>query len=131
MPSSPDQIRAARAAKQAENQAHRAMKRKGLGTKVVTTEVVLSHNEKIVLAAVKAELERVLAEQGDAVADKQARNGKIWEDFAQIKYTKLGLKAFAAAEAARWYEARHPRPPRPEGAKGKFGDTFGGDRGRR
>ena len=106
------------------------MKRKGLGTKVVVTERELSHNEKIVSDAVKAELGRVLYEKGDTEADKQARNGKIWEDFAQIRYTKLGLKSFAAAEAARWYEARHPRPPRPEG-KGKFGDTFGGPGGRR
>ena len=127
MPSTPDQIRAARAAKNAENQAHRAAKKKGLGVKIVTTEVVLSYNEKILAAAVVAELERVLAEKGDADADKLARYGKAWEDFAQIRYTKMGLKAFAAAEASRWYEARHPRPPRPEGKR----DSFGGDRGRR
>ena len=131
MPSTPEQIRAARAAKQAENQAHRAMKRKGLGVKVVVAERVLSYEEGIMKAAVVAELERVLAEKGEAEADKQARNGRLWEDFAQIRYTRLGLKAFAAAEAARWYEARHPRPARPEGGKSFGGDKFGGPRGRK
>ena len=131
MASNADQIRAARAQKTAENQSHRAAKKNKGKTVVVATDApVLSYNEKIVAAAVAAELEKALVEKGDVLADSLARNTRFWMDFAQIKYTAMKLQAFAAAEAARWYEVRHPRPAKPAGGK-RDGFGGGGDRGRR
>lgn len=105
----------ARAEKRSENQAHRAAKRNKVKAVVAVegAERPLSYNEKIISEAVKAELDKTLAEKGDDVADKLARNTNVWMDFAQIRYTKLGLRAFAAAEAQRWFEVRHPKPARP------------------
>jgi hypothetical protein len=113
----------ARAAKQAENQAHRAAKKNKAKTAVVEgTTMVLTHNEKIISDAIKVELEKELAALGDKAADSFARDTKCWMDFANVRYPKFGLAAFAAAEAQRWYEVRHPkpvRPPRKEFDKGR------------
>lgn len=106
----------ARAEKLAENQAHRAAKKNKAKTGVVVVEEAaryLSANEKIIADAIKVELEKELAEFGDKKADSFARDTNCWRDFADIRYSKFGLAAFAAAEAQRWYEARHPRPARP------------------
>lgn len=105
----------ARAEKLAENQARRAAKKNKVKTVVVVEENAryLSANEKIIADAIKVELEKELAEFGDKEADSFARDTKCWMDFANVRYPKFGLAAFAAAEAQRWYEARHPKPARP------------------
>lgn len=105
----------ARAEKLAENQAHRAAKKNKAKTVVVVEEATryLSDNEKVIADAIKVELEKELAEFGDKEADSFARDTKCWMDFANVRYPKFGLAAFAAAEAQRWYEARHPKPARP------------------
>jgi hypothetical protein len=114
MPSTPQQIAAARAAKQAENQANRNRK-KTAGAKVVAevVERVLSHKEKEVAAAVVAELQHSLTQKGDEHADKLAQSTKFWMDWAYAKFPRHQLERFAAAEAQRWFEVRHPRPARP------------------
>lgn len=104
----------ARAEKQAENQANRAAKRNKVKVVVVEESArYLSNNEKIISEAIKVELEKELAEFGDKEADSFARDTNCWMVFANVRYPKFGLAAFAAAEAQRWYEARHPKPARP------------------
>ena len=121
MPSNAEQIRAARAQKLAENQAHRAAKRKQAKAVVVTVERTLTHDERAVSDAIKALLDHSLATKGDAQADTLARDTRFWVGFMKDKFPKLTLQAFAAAEASRWYEARHPRPARPAGRRDDFG----------
>ena len=131
MASSPDQSRAARDQKTAENQSRRAAKKNKGKTVVVATDApVLSYNEKVISDAIKVELEKELATLGDKAANSFARDTNCWMDFANVRYPKLGLAAFAAAEAQRWYEVRHPKPARPAGSN-RDGFGGGGDRGRR
>jgi len=113
MPSTAEQIKQARATKLSENQAHRAAKRNRAKTVVVVEARVLSHKEKEVGDAVVTELVHVATVKGDVHADLLAQSTKYWMDWAYHRFPNHALDRFASAEAARWYEARHPRPARP------------------
>jgi hypothetical protein len=122
----PDAWKAARAQKLSENQAHRNAKRNraAQATKTAATDAVehvLSFDEKRVSDIVKSFLDTALAERGEASVDNTASDTRFWGRFMRDRYPKLGLAAFAAAEAQRWYEVRHPRPARPPRR-----DDFGG-----
>ena len=105
MPSTPQQIAAARAAKQAENQANRDRKRAGASTqKADADEIVprkLTRAEAEVSAAVVAELHQSLTQKGEKHADELAQSTKFWMDWSRAKFPKYVLERFAAAEAQR------------------------------
>ena len=116
MPSNNAQQVTARAEKQAQNQANRAKKRQPKVV-VATAERQLTHYEKVLAGEITKVLDAAVAERGDESADNQSRDTKYWMGWSREKYPNWGLQAFAAAEAARWYEKRHPRKPREEGKK--------------
>ena len=119
----PEAWKAARSQKLAENQAHRAAKRNRAKTVVVAEARVLTWGERQVSTAVVEELDKSLGIKGEAHADGLARNTRYWMDFAWKHHPLLGLESFAAAEAQRWHDARHPRPVQAGG-----GNRFEGGR---
>ena len=116
MPSSNSQQVTARAEKQAQNQANRARARQPK-TVVASAERQLTHYEKVIREEITVILDKALAERGDDSSDNQARDTKYWMGWSREQHPNWGLQAFAAAEAARWYEKRHPRKPREVGKK--------------